>query len=99
MNKKKDLSLISFATAIMCGVYWLFAIIILPRFNLNFLCQRILEILVLLTLGLFLFKKIISKIQNTDIKKGKVSKKIVLLCFLLGFTANIITSKIGRAHV
>jgi len=58
---------------------------------LNYL-KTILGLISLYGIGLMIFINIIKSIPNTNIKKGKLKGKTIILCFLLQFTALIFMS-------
>ena len=89
---KKDLEKVSLGIGIMFGIYWIYSVFIQNNLNIQPVFKTIIGLISLYGVGLFAFIKIISKIPNTKIEKGKVSGKTITLCFLLQFTAIIIMS-------
>ena len=78
----------------MFGIYWIYSVFIQNNLNIQPMFKTIIGLISLYGVGLFAFMKIISKIPNTKIEKGKVNGKTITLCFLLQFTAIIIMSLI-----
>jgi len=94
VDKKKDLEKVSLGIGIMFGIYWIYSVFIQNNLNIQPMFKTIIGLISLYGVGLFAFMKIISKISNTKIEKGKVNGKTITLCFLLQFTAIIIMSLI-----
>lgn len=94
IDKKKDLEKVSLGIGIMFGIYWIYSIFIQNNLNIQPMFKKIIGLISLYCVGLFAFMKIIRKIPNTKIEKGKVNGKTITLCFLLQFTAIIIMSLI-----
>ncbi len=93
-EKKEDLEKISFGIAIMFGIYWIYSIFIQKNLNIQPIFKSIIGLVTLYVIGLFLFINITKKISNTNIRKSKVNGKSITLCFILQFTALMITSVI-----
>lgn len=93
-DKKKDLEKVSLGIGIMFGIYWIYSVFIQNNLNIQPMFKTIIGLISLYGVGLFAFMKIISKIPNTKMEKGKVNGKTITLCFLLQFTAIIIMSLI-----
>ncbi len=91
-EKKKDLEKVSFGIAIMFGIYWIYSIFIQKNLNIQPVFKIIIGLVTLYVIGLLLFINITKKIPNTIIKKSKVNRKTIILCFLLQFTALMIMS-------
>ncbi len=96
MEKKKVLEKVGFGIAVMFGIYWIYSIFIQNNLNIQPMFKTIIGLVSLYGIGLFLFMKIVNKIPNTKIEKGKISGKTIILCFLLQFTALIIMSLIAN---
>lgn len=94
VDKKKDLEKVSLGIGIMFCIYWIYSVFIQNNLNIQPMFKTIIGLISLYGVGLFAFMKIISKISNTKIEKGKVNGKTITLCFLLQFTAIIIMSLI-----
>lgn len=94
IDKKKDLYKVSLGIGIMFGIYWIYSVFIQNNLNIQSMFKTIIGLISLYGVGLFAFMKILSKIPNFKIEKGKVNGKTITLCFLLQFTAIIIMSLI-----
>lgn len=94
VDKKKDLEKVSLGIGIMFGIYWIYSVFIQNNLNIQPMFKTIIGLISLYGIGLFAFMKIISKIPNTKMEKGKVNGRTITLCFLLQFTAIIIMSLI-----
>lgn len=91
-EKKKDLEKVCFGIATMFGIYWIYSIFIQKNLNIQPVFKIIIGLVTLYVIGLLLFINITKKIPNTIIKKSKVNRKSIILCFLLQFTALMIMS-------
>ena len=94
MEKRKSLEKVSLGIAVMFGFYWIYLIFIQNNFDIYPILKKLIGMFILYGVGLFAFIKIISKIPNAKIKKGKVNGKTIIICFLLQFTAIVVMSLI-----
>lgn len=90
IERKKSLEKISFATAIMFGVYWIYLIFIETKLDVPQIYKTIIGLASLYGIGLILFLSTIKSIPSKKILKYKISFKTIFKCFLLQFTAVII---------
>jgi len=92
MEKQKDLEKVGIGIAVMFAIYWIYAIFLQDHLDMQPMVKKGIGLISLYGIGFYLFMTIIRKIPDTKLKKGKVSGKTVLLCFLLQFTALMIMS-------
>ena len=89
-HKRKDLERITFGIAVMFGIYWIYSYLLKQHLTVSDGMKTILGMGVLYGLGLGLFLGITRDIPVSSYEKRKVSPKMVMLCFLLQFTAILV---------
>ncbi len=91
-EKNRALEKVSIGIANMFGVFWIYSIFLRDSFVMDPLYKTLLGFLVLYGLGLIIFLVIISKIPNGAIKRNSLDYGLILKCFLLQFTALIVSA-------
>ena len=89
-HKRRDLERVAFGIASMFGVYWIYSCLIKQYVTIGDGMKTILGMIVLYGLGLGVFLYITRNISASSCKKRKASLNVVLLCFLLQFTAILV---------
>lgn len=89
-HKRRDLERVTFGIAVMFGIYWIYSCLLKQQLPISDGMKTILGMVVLYGLGLGVFLCIIRNIPATPYEKRKASPKMVLLCFLLQFTAILV---------
>lgn len=92
MNQKgKDLTRVSLGIAAMFAIYWGYTYFIKQYLPIPDGFQTVIGLVVLYVIGLGVFTYVIHKIPTQKFEKKKISLQTVLLCFLLQFTALLVT--------
>ena len=101
-NKSKALGMVALGIALMFGVYWLYAYFLQDRIELPAGVEKMLGLASLYVVGLGLFMLMIkgipsgqgacSNFPGSQQERGKLSRKQLVLCFLLQFSAIMIMS-------
>ncbi len=94
-NKTKDLTKVGFGIAVMFLVSWIYGFFIAGHLPISNLLKSIILLVVLYTIGLGLFIYITKDVTENVYKKGKLSFKTYLTCFLLQFCALFLTMLIN----
>ncbi len=94
-NKTKDLTKVSFGIAIMFLLSWIYGFFIAGCLPISNLLKSIILLVGLYTIGLGLFIYITKDVTENVYKKGKLSIKTYLTCFLLQFCALVLTMLIN----
>lgn len=89
-NKTKDLTRVSFGITIMFLVFWIYNFFLAKYLPISEPLKSLISTISLYVVGLGLFIFITRDIDETKYKKGKLSFKTYLICFLLQFSALII---------
>lgn len=85
--KNKDLEKVGFGIAIMFLISWLWAYFIRGHLGLPAIVNTIIGIVVLYGVGLAFFRIITKNIEKSEVKRGKLSLKMMILSLLLQFSA------------
>ena len=89
-NREKDLEKVSFGTATMFAIYWIYACFIKQHLAIADGVKTIMGLVILYVVGLGLFVYMTRNVSACKCEKRKVSFKTVTLCFLLQFTAMLV---------
>ena len=96
-SKTKDLEKTAFGIAIMFGIYWIYSVFIKQHLSISDGLKTAIELALQYVVGLGALISITKNIPDEKYEKKKISSKVLLLCFLLQFTAlmlNIVISTI-----
>lgn len=90
-HKAKDLTRVSLGIAAMFGIYWIYTYFLKQYLPIPEAFQTVSGLVALYVIGLGVFTFVIHKIPSQKFEKKKISLQTVLLCFLLQFTALLVT--------
>lgn len=90
-HKAKDLTRVSLGIAAMFAIYWSYSYFIKQYLPISDAIKTVIGLAALYVIGLGVFISIIHKIPTQKFEKKKISLQTVLLCFLLQFTALLVT--------
>lgn len=85
--KNKDLEKVGFGIAIMFLISWVWAYFIRGHLGLPSIVNTVIGIIVLYGIGFAFFGLITKSVENSEIKRGKPSLKMMMVSFLLQFSA------------
>lgn len=91
-EENKSLERVSLGIAAMYSVLWLYSLFLQDRLIIDPLYKNIFSFVVLYGIGLALFLLIIKDIPSIDISRKKVEIRTILKCFLLQFTALLVSA-------
>lgn len=89
-HRRKDLERVATGIAVMFGCYWIYSCLLKQNLSVSDGMKTILGMVVLYGLGLGLFLFVTRNVSVHLYEKRKASPKMVLLCFLLQFTAILV---------
>lgn len=85
--KNKDLEKVGFGIAIMFLISWVWAYFIRGHLGLPSIVNTVIGIIVLYGIGFAFFGLITKSVENSEIKRDKPSLKMMMVSFLLQFSA------------
>lgn len=93
-DKKRALTRVTLGIAVMFGCYWLYACIVKKYFRMEGSISTLIGLVCLYGIGLGLMVWMVKGVPGQKIEKKKISLPMVLLGFLLQFTAIMVMSVI-----